>query len=170
MTHSLSDRYAFAADGSVQVTTRETGPNQYILVATATFDRPVGEVWALLDDFEKLLATALPGGPGSFEWLNGGGPGQAPVRFQLSISGQRLLEEVYHRDPGNHSLRYRMLEPALGILEYDAVFELAPKSDGQTLYSVYREVTLEPGALDGILGLIQLETQNMKEHFARPRA
>lgn len=169
MTHSLSDKYVFAEDGSAQVTTRETGPNQYILVATATFDRPAGEVWALLDDFEKLIDVAFPGGTGNFTWLDGGGPGKAPVRFQLSIGGQRLLEEVYHRDPDRHLLRYRVLEPALGIVEYDAVFELAPKPDGRTLYSVYREVTLEPGALDGLVGLIQMETQNMKQHFAGPR-
>ena len=167
MSDSISGTRVFAEDGAVEVSVTEAGPSEYVIVATATLDRPVAEVWALIDDFEELIAVALPGVAGDFEWLDGGGPGKAPSRFQFVASGVQVVEEVYHRDEDQHVLGYRLLQPTLGIMKIDAVFELAPKSDAQTLYWIRREVTLEPGAVDGLVGLIKLETQNLADHFAR---
>ena len=164
MSHSISE--SPANDGAVAVHVSETGANQYRIVATATFDTSLDQLWALLDDFEKLVATALPGLSGNFEWLDGGGPGRVPSRFQFDIGDARVVEELYERDRARNIMRYRLLEPGLGIRAYDAVFELARISDRQTRYTIRREVTLEPGTVDQLAGLIQLETQNLKDHFA----
>lgn len=156
-------------EGRVEVSTRAIGPNRYTIIATTTLDRPVGEVWALLCDFERLVAVGLPGMTSDFEWLNGGSPDQVPSRFQFAIGTARVVEEIYHLDGDQYILRYRMLEPAMGILKYDAEFELTPVSNEQTFYSVTREVTLESGVVDGLAGLVATETQNVKDHFARQR-
>lgn len=157
---------ALADDGGVQVVVRQIGPNQHSVVATATFDQPVGRIWALFCNFERLVATALPGVASDFEWLDGS-PERVPSRFQFVASGTKIREEIYHRDEAEHLLRYRMLEPALGILEYDSALQLTPISDEQTVYTATRIMRIEPDALDGLAGLIALETQNLKTHFAK---
>lgn len=167
MTHSNSESRPPVEDGAVAVTVAETGAHQYSITATAALDAPIDAIWPLFDDFEKLVATALPGVASEFEWLNGGGPGRVPSTFQFVASGTRIVEEVYELDRARGTLRYRVLEPALGILVYDSALELAPISDRQTRYTSRREATLEPGAIDGLAGLIELETQNLKNHFAK---
>lgn len=171
MNHSISrDPGAHEVeedDDGVEIVIKETGPNRYSMVATATFDQPVGRVWAVFRDFQKLLDVALPGLVSDFEWLNGGSRDRVPARFQFVASGALLREEVYHRSDDEYVLRYRVLEPALGILEYDAELKLAPISDEQTVYTATRQLTLEPGAIDGLAGLAALETQNLKTHFAQ---
>jgi hypothetical protein len=158
---------ALAEDGAVEVTVTEVGPNQYVIVATATFDHSIGKVWATLHNFEKLAEIGLPGVAADFQWLNGGSPGQIPSTFQFAVGDTIILEEVYARDKDDYTMRYHLLEPALGIVSYDALFELAPISNEQTAYSITREVTLEPGVIDGLAGLIAVETQNMQDHFAK---
>jgi hypothetical protein len=156
-----------ADDGGVEVTIEEIGPNQHSVVATATFDQPVAAVWAVFRDFEKLVAIALPGLTSDFEWLNSGSPDQVPSQFRFLASGARIAEQLYHRDDDEHVLRYRMLEPALGILVYDAELRLTPISDDRAAYRATRTLTTEPGAVEGLAGLATLETRNMKDHFAK---
>jgi hypothetical protein len=158
---------ALADDGGVQVVVKQIGPNQHSIVATTTLDQPVGRIWAVFCDFEKLVATALPGVASDFQWLMGGSPDRVPSRLQFVASGVNIVEEIYRRDDAEYVLRYRVLEPALGILEYDSVLQLTPISDEQTIYTSTRTATLEPGAVDGLAGLIALETQNLKSHFAK---
>lgn len=169
MSHSNSEHRAPAEDGAVAVTVTETGTNQYNITATAAFDAPLDEIWPLFDDFEKLVATGLPGLSSDFEWLGGGGPGRVPSTFQFLASGALLQEEVYEIDRARGIMRYRMLEPALGIRVYDSVLTLEPISDRQTRFTSHRSLTVDPGAREGLVGLVQLETQNLKDHFAKRR-
>jgi hypothetical protein len=167
--HDADSAQALADDdGGVEIMIKEIAPNRHSIVATATFAQPVARVWAVFRDFEQLVAAALPGLTSDFAWLDGGGPDRVPSRLRFATSGTSLVEEVYHRDDGRYVLRYRMVEPALGILEYDAELQLTPISDEQTVYSATRTLTLAPGTLDGLAGLVALETQNLKDLFARP--
>lgn len=173
MSHSISpdrgarEQQAHAGDGGAEVTIQEIGPNQYSMVSRATFDQPVAEIWPVFRNFEKLVDVGLPGLTSDFEWLHGGSPDRVPSQFRFVSSGATLVEEIYHRSDDEHVLRYRVVEPVLGILEYDAELRLTPISDAQTAYTATRKVTLEPGTMDSLRGLAFLETQNMKNHFAK---
>jgi len=105
-----------------------------------------------------------------FKWLSGG-PDQVPSTFQFQLAGATLKEEIYERaadqDAGQFRLRYRALEPALGVLEYEAVLELQRIADARTAFSATREVRLAPGiAPDMLAGIVESETRCLKEHFA----
>jgi hypothetical protein len=157
--------------GDVKVVTGVTGPDQYRIVATATFECAPLEVWALLWDWEHLLAVGLPGLTSNFRWLKGG-PDDVPSTFQFELAGATIKEEICERtaeeDAGRYRLRYRTLEPALGVLEYDAVLELHRIAEIRTAFSATREVRLAPGtAPDMLAGMVKAETQCLKEHFAR---
>jgi hypothetical protein len=154
----------------VKVVTTGTGPDQYRIVATATFECAPGEVWSLLWDWERLLAVGLPGLTSDFKWLSGG-PDEVPSTFQFEVAGATVKEEIYERTAeeatGQYRLRYRTLEAALGILEYDAVLELQRIAEARTAFSATREVRLVPGtAPDMLAGMVESETQCLKEHFA----
>jgi len=77
-------------------------------------------------DWERPLEVGMTGMASDFEWLNGS-PDEVPSSFQFVVGGA-LVKEIYGRmadeSAGRHLLRYRTLEPALGILECDAVLEL----------------------------------------------
>ena len=155
--------------GDVKVVTAVTGTDQYRIVATAMFQRSPVEVWALLWDWERLVAVGLPGLTSNFRWL-GGGPDKIPSTFQFEVAGATLKEEIYERTAeegaGLYRLRYRALEPALGVLEYDAVLELQRIGRVQTAFSATREVRLAPGtAPDMLAGMVKSETQCLKEYF-----
>ncbi len=155
--------------GDAKVVTTVTGPDQYRVVATATFESAPVEVWALLRDWERLVAVGLPGLTSDFKWLSGG-PDEVPSTFQFNLAGATLAEEIYERTAeegaGQYRLRYRALEPALGVLEYDAVLELQRVAGGRTAFSATREVRLAAGTLvDMLVGVVQSETQCLKEHF-----
>ena len=57
----------------VKVVTTVTGPDQYRIVATATLESAPAEVWALLWDWERLVAVGLPGLTSDFKWLRAQG-------------------------------------------------------------------------------------------------
>lgn len=154
----------------VNVETTVTGPDQYRIIATATFETVPAKVWALLWDWERLVAVGLPGVTRDFQWLSGG-PDNVPSTFQFEIAGATLKEEIYERTAeqgaGRYRLRYRTLEPALGVLEYDAILELRRITGPHTSFSATREVRLAPGTSSEILaGMVESETQCLKDHFA----
>jgi hypothetical protein len=103
------------------------------------------DVWALLWNWESLLAVGLPGLTSDFTWLSGG-PDQVPSTFQFVMATSILKEEIYERTAeegaGRYRLRSRVLEPALDVLEYDAVLELQRIPGAHTAYSAAREVRL----------------------------
>ncbi|MEJ2085814.1 MAG: protein kinase, partial [Acidobacteriota bacterium] len=162
-----------ADDRDVDVTTTKIGPDAYEIAATATLDSPPPEIWALLQDWERFLAVGLAGLTDDFEWLTGG-PGQVPSTFRFTIAETLIKEEIYERSvdeaAGSYRLRYRTLEPALGILEYDALFRLEAIGGAKTAFSAVREVRLEPGSgPEQLAGIIADETRRLREHFAANR-
>ena len=66
--------------GDVKVVTTVTGLDQYRIVATATFESAPVEVWALLWNWQRLVAVGLPGLTSDFKWLSGG-PDECRQRF-----------------------------------------------------------------------------------------
>lgn len=156
--------------GDVRVATTVTGTDRYSIVATATFECPPTAVWDLLWDWERLVAVGLPGMTSGFRWLSGG-PGEVPSTFQFEMAGALLDEEIYERssDPegGRYRLRYRALEPALGVLEYDALIELQRTGAGETVFVATRVVRLAPGTSpDMLAGMVESETRCLKGHFS----
>jgi hypothetical protein len=100
-----------------------------------------------------------------------GGPDEVPSTFQFEVAGGILKEEIYERtaepQAGQYRLRYRTLEPALGLLEYDALFELQQTDAARTAFTATREVQLAAGAAPEMLAaMIKSETQCLEQHFA----
>jgi hypothetical protein len=158
-----------AADSDVQVSATEIGPNRYIVVATATLGRGVGAVWATFHNFEKLVEIGLPGVVTDFVWLEGA-PGIVPSTFLLYAGDVAVPEELYYRDNASYTMRYRLLQPALGFVAIDANIQFTPISNKATFYTVTRDVTLEPGVpIEGFVGLTIVETQNVQGHFAKKK-
>jgi hypothetical protein len=157
-------------DESGRTVIREEGDDRYEIVATERFDCVPSELWNLLCDWEQLVAVGLPGMTSDFRWL-AGGPHEAPSRFEFAVAGTVLKEEIYEltadEETDRYRLRYRVLEPALGVLEYDAVLDVEPTTAGPTsLHARYR-VRLEPGsAPDMLAGMVDGEMQSLKDHFA----
>ena len=156
--------------GDVKVVTMVIGPDKYRIVATATFDSAPAEVWALLWDWEGLVDVGLPGLTSDFTWLSGG-PDEVPSTFQFLLAGSILKEEIYEGTAeeagGRYRLRYRALEPALGVVEYEAVIELQRVAEARTAFWAQREVRLAPGtAPDMLAAIVESETQRLREHFA----
>jgi hypothetical protein len=170
MANAHTEGAAAPERADVKVVTTVIGRDRYRIVATATIEGAPVAVWALLWDWERFLAVTLPGLTSGFEWLSGG-PDQVPSTFQFEVAGGILEEEVYDRtadaEAGRYRLRYRVLKPALGMLEYDAVLELQRTAEARTAFSAIREVRLAPdSAPDMLAGMIESETQRLKEHFA----
>jgi len=155
------------ANNSVNVATTSMGPNQFKIVATATFNCKPSRIWALLWDWEQLLAVGLPGMTDNFQWLNGG-PDEIPSTFQFEVGGTVIKEEIYERTTEDrHCLRYRTMEPALGVLDYDAILVLHPIDERHTAFSATREVTFEPGVEpDMLVEMVQSETKHLQDYFA----
>jgi hypothetical protein len=142
-----------------------TGTDEYIIVAATILEEPVGDAWSEIRDFEQLVEIGLPGLATDFEWLNGGGPEQIPSSFQFVSGGSVVEEEIYYRNSSTHTLRYQLLTPVLGIQEYDAQISLVSLSQNATLFVVVREVELDPGVIEGLVDLIELETNNVHDYF-----
>ena len=122
----------------------------------------------MLWDWERFVKIGLPGMTSNFTWLSGRS-GEAPSRFQFEIAGALLKEEIYELSgaDGDYLLRYRALEPALGVEEYDAVLRLKQVAEHRTAFEAIREVRLESGASPGMLSeLVRSETQCLVEHFS----
>jgi hypothetical protein len=162
----MSDQHS-TSYAEVEVSTTEIGTDKYQIVATATFESNPEEIWKLLGDWEQFLAIGLPGITSDFQWLSGG-PDQVPSTFQFEMAGTVIREEIYEIIKSDrHRLRYRTLEPALGVLDYDAILDLDPISGFQTNFTAAREVQFEPGFDPGILaGMVHSETQYLKDYFA----
>lgn len=153
---------------AVTVVTTSTGADQYRIVASATFDTGLDEVWQLLSDWEHFLAVGLPGQTSEFRWLKGD-PDKVPSSFEFVMAGVSVKEEIYERvkkTAERYRLCYKTLEPALGILEYDAVLELEEITDSQITFTATRYVRLASGStVEMLAGMVESETQCLKEHF-----
>lgn len=157
-------------EGKDEVVVTVTGPDRYEILATARFDCAPAELWELLCDWERLLAVGLPGMTSDFRWLSGG-PREAPSTFEFAVPGAVLKEEVYeltaHEGSDRYRVRYRALEPALGVLEYDAVLDIEPTAGGTTFFRAERRVLLEAGSTpDMLAGMVEGEMQALEDHFA----
>lgn len=154
------------AHDDIEVITKSTGLNQFTIVATATFNCDPTKIWKLLWDWEQLLTVGLPGMTENFQWLNGS-PEQIPSSFQFELGGAIIKEEIYKRTTkDNHCLRYRTLEPSLGVVDYDAILELHPIDQKHTVFTATRKVTFEPGVEPDMLAeMVKLETKNLKDYF-----
>ncbi|MEZ4425871.1 MAG: hypothetical protein R3E98_20920 [Gemmatimonadota bacterium] len=146
------------------------GEDRYEIAAVERFDCTPEELWTLLCDWERFVEVGLPGMTSAFRWLSGG-PRHAPSRFEFTIAGAVLKEEIYELSadlPGQrYRARYRALEPALGVLEYDAVLDARPGDGPGTVLETVREVRLMPGSPpDLLVGMIAGEMQSLKAHFA----
>lgn len=153
---------------AVQVVRRNTGPDRYKITATAEFEASPAASWELLWDWERFVEVGLPGMTSDFTWLSGG-PDDVPSTFQFEIAGALLKEEIYERThtEREYLLRYRALEPALGVEEYDAVLRLMQAADGCTAFEAIRDVRLQAGTSPDMLSeLVRLETQCLVDHFA----
>lgn len=156
-------------DDGVETTTTELGPNQYRIVTSATFDRPVARVWPTFLDFQNLVELGLPGSATDFVWVNGGSPQKVPSAFQFLSGGETIHEEVYFRDNHTHTLRYRLLQPALGFVAIDSVLQLE-NCRGRAHYTATRVVTLEPNVpVESLSSLLTLETANLKTYFSKKK-
>jgi len=158
------------ARGNVGVETKILGDDRYRIAVAAELESPIAAVWKLLSDWQQFVAVGLPGMTTGFEWLQGG-PEDVPSRFQFVIAGATLQEEIYDRtmDPNGDRcwLRYRALEPVLGVVEYDAILELRRLADERTGFEAVRNVRLESGGSPEMLAeMIRSETQCLKDHFA----
>ncbi len=153
---------------NVQVLTENTGADCYRIIATAEFDVAAVKPWELLWDWEQFVEVGLPGMTSNFTWLSGS-PAEVPSKFQFEIAGALLKEEIYERinTDGEYLLRYRALEPALGVEEYDAVLRLQQITENRTAFEAIREVRLESGASPDMLSeLVRSETQCLVDHFS----
>jgi hypothetical protein len=164
---STYSKVAVTAGSDVQVTATEIGPNRYIVVATATFGRGVGKVWATFHNFEKIVGIGLPGVVTDFVWLQGS-PGIVPSSFILYAGDVAVPEELYYRDNESYRMRYRLLQPALGFVTLDADLQFTPISNKETRYTATRDVTIENGVpIEDFVGLTIAETQNIQDYFAK---
>lgn len=157
--------------GDNEVVATVTGPDQYQIADTTHLDCAPAELWKLLCNWERLVGVTLQGLRSDFRWHTGG-PGEAPSTFQFAVEGVVLQEEVYEltaeEESGRYRLRYRALEPALGVLDYDAVLDLEPTPGGGTSLCAQRTVRLEAGTSPEMLvGMVKGEMQSLREHFAR---
>lgn len=157
-----------ASVAKVQVVTENTGPDCYRITAIAQFEVSPAESWELLWDWERFVEVGLPGMTRNFTWLSGS-PEEVPSKFQFEIAGALLKEEIYERTgaDGEYLLRYRALEPALGVEEYDAILRLQRFAEGRTAFEAIREVRLQSGiSPDMLTELVRSETQYLVDHFA----
>jgi hypothetical protein len=157
-------------DPSGRTVVRQRGDDRYEIVATERFDCPPRELWDLLCDWERFVAVGLPGMTSDFRWLSGG-PRESPSRFEFIVAGTVLSEEIYEltadEKSGRYRARYRALEPALGVLEYDAVLDVESTDGVTTVLEATRAVRLESGsAPDMLAGMIDGEMQSLKDHFS----
>lgn len=157
--------------GSGRTVVRPKGDDRYEIAATEQFDCTPSELWELLCDWERLVAVGLPGMTSEFRWLSGG-PRESPSTFEFAVAGAVLREEIYEltasRETGRYRLRYRALEPALGVLEYDAVLDVEPNAGGTTALETVRIVRLQQGTTpDMLAAMVDGEMQSLKNHFAR---
>ena len=152
---------------AVEVVTTPVGTSQFKIVAKATFNCAPEQIWKLLWDWEQLLAVGLPGVTENFQWLNGS-PDHIPSSFQFEIGGVIIKEEIYERKTKSvHRLRYRTLGPALGVVDYDAIIDLHPISNRQTVFLATRVVTFEPGVTPDMLAdMVRSETKNLQTYFS----
>lgn len=157
-------------DEAGRTVVRDKGDDRYEIVATERFDCRPRELWELLCDWERLVAVGLPGMTSDFRWLSGG-PRESPSTFEFTVAGTVLKEEIYeitaNEETDRYRLRYRVLEPALGVLEYDALLDLEPTAGRTTTLEAVRIVRLEQGsAPDMLAGMVDGEMQSLKDHFA----
>lgn len=154
----------------VELVTETIGDDQYKIIARAQFDSQADSVWPLLLDWERFVEVGLPGLTSDFRWLSGG-PDVVPSKFQFDMAGATLKEEIYEQKvdltQGLYLLRYRTLEPALGVVVYEAVLVLRQLPGTGTSFEAIREVRFEPGALPEMLAeVVRSETQCLKDFFA----
>lgn len=155
-------------DNPVIYTRTPLGPNRYFFFQKVTVNPSPGRVWTEVRDLEKLVAIALPGVAEDFQWVDGGGPERVPSRFQFVVSGTTIHEEVYARDQRRHSVRYRLLVPALGIASYDAEVKLLSADKNQTTLVFARDITFDAGAdPTPLTDLIGTEGIAIRDHFCK---
>ena len=154
-----------SVDG-VEFTCTQVEPNRYVLVHRGEMAAPISQVWALLYDFQRFVGVLMP--TVSFEWLEGGGVNKVPSRYQLTVGDTRLMEELDYRDEREHTLRYHLITPGLGMVAYRGEVKLTKAGEGRTRVEYQRDFTMQPGvSADALTQLSHQQLADLRKHFAK---
>ncbi len=148
---------------SISCTVTETGSHRYRLYHRAVLQQAADKIWSEIRDARKLAAIVVPVSRDTFVWLDGGGPERVPSRFRCAFENSTLLEEVEFRDDAGYVLRYRLVEPLLGIEEFVASAKLTSLDGTKTVIELTRDMKLQESvsveelrqSLEKELGLLQ---------------
>lgn len=162
---------ALAADScapgapTFEVTPRPDGSFHFFSAGVVC--RPSGAVWAKIRNFDNVIAIFLDGIASDFEWVDGGSPGKLPSRYQFSVAGTTLLEEVDYRSDPDQVIGYHLVTPGLGIERYSATIELEAEGPHATRVTFTRAMRFaDPALVDGFAELFQVEMANFQDYFA----
>lgn len=144
----------------------KVGPAKYHFYQRARLDRSLGSVWAKVRNFQALVAIVLPTAT-DFQWLHGGGPGKIPSQYSFkSDTGVMVVEEVYFRSQLTHTVKYHLLEPAIGMREYVAAIRLTPALHNDTIFEYDRYIEFEDDAsLASMSVIFEQEMVDIKQYF-----
>ncbi|EYF04160.1 SRPBCC family protein [Chondromyces apiculatus] len=151
-----------------EFTVTETAPDQFLFYQRVVLRQPIEKVWAEVRDGRRLVGLVLPEAKDTFAWLDGGNAEKVPSRFEISVGGAALREEITFRDDDHHALRYRLTEPGLGMQTYQAELKLTRAAEGTTSFVYARNITLQPGfSVEVLKQVVEKEIADVQAFFAR---
>jgi hypothetical protein len=163
---ALSTDISPSDEPTFEITRLDDGGFRFVSVAAVGL--PAGALWAKLSNMAQVVSIVLPGVASDFQWVDGGCPGKVPSRFQFSVNGVLLLEEIFYRNHDDKVLQYRLVTPALGIESYVGTLELDEVDAEVTVITFSREMRFaDPASADALIGLLQAEMVNLQAYFAR---
>jgi hypothetical protein len=140
----------------------------YRVVSVGAVDRPAGAIWAKLQNMSQIVPVALGDAMSDFAWVDGGSPGKMPSLFQFRLFETTLLEEIFYRSHEEHTLQYRLVTPALGIVSYIGTLELNEDDAGRTVITFTRDLRFaDPSLVGPLTASMQPEMANMQAYFAK---
>jgi hypothetical protein len=165
---SSKDGESSESELSLVCTVAETGPERYRFYHRMVLYQGIDRIWSEIRDAQKLAAIVVPAAKDTFVWLDDGGPDMIPSRFQCTLENSTLIEEVVFRDDLEYVLRYRLVQPALGMRELVAACKLTALHGRKTLLELSRDLLLEEAiSIDTLRESAEKESHLLRAHFGQ---
>ncbi|MGW5424574.1 SRPBCC family protein [Streptomyces sp. NPDC003943] len=151
---------------------------KHTMYHSTILDADPDTVWATIRDAMQILEIVSPGDLDvhrDVSWVEGGSVETVPARydFKLTLSGKVVQQEIAARDEINRTQSYRAVAPTSGVASYEATIRVFPITNdpARSFFDWSRTLEIaedaDLGVVEGIIDIMEKQTDCVRDHFAQ---
>jgi hypothetical protein len=150
---------------------------KHTMYHSTVIDADPDTVWAVVRDAMQVVQIVSRPNAKNVHWADGGTVEKVPARydFTLAFNEGLIQQEVAGRNEVDKSQTYRAIAPTMGVNSYEATIRVRPITNdpGRSFFDWSRTLEIaddaDPQTIEAIIGMMEKQTDTVRDHFAQAK-